>query len=46
MRAVLEGFVDADVWSEADALRVVDLIAYRNAARVYGLEIEEGVGPW
>jgi uncharacterized protein len=46
MRAVLEGFVDADVWSEADALRVVDLIAYRNASRVYGLEIEEGVGPW
>jgi predicted TIM-barrel fold metal-dependent hydrolase len=34
---VLRGFVDAGDWSETDALRVVDLIAHDNAARVYRL---------
>jgi uncharacterized protein len=34
---VLQGFVDADEWSEADASRVVDLIANGNARRVYRL---------
>ena len=34
---VLRGFVDNGDWSEADALRVVDLIARGNAARVYRL---------
>lgn len=37
IRRVLQGFVDAGDWSEADAIRVVDLIATGNAARVYGL---------
>jgi uncharacterized protein len=37
IRDVLHGFVDAGEWSEADAIRVVDLIAHRNAARVYRL---------
>jgi len=32
---VLREFVDAGEWSEADAIRVVDLIAHENAARVY-----------
>jgi len=31
----LGGFVEAGDWSEADAIRVVDLIAHHNAARVY-----------
>jgi hypothetical protein len=34
---VLQGFVDTDEWSEADAIRVVDLIARENARRVYRL---------
>ncbi|MEY8016179.1 amidohydrolase family protein [Mycobacterium servetii] len=34
---VLRGFVDTGDWSEADALRVVDLIARVNATRVYRL---------
>jgi uncharacterized protein len=34
---VLSGFVDDGDWSEADAVRVVDLIARDNTARVYGL---------
>jgi predicted TIM-barrel fold metal-dependent hydrolase len=34
---VLQGFVDADEWSETDAIRVIDLIAHGNARRVYGL---------
>ncbi|MGH3637347.1 MAG: amidohydrolase family protein, partial [Mycobacterium sp.] len=34
---VLSGFVDNDDWSEADAVRVVDLIAHTNAARIYRL---------
>ena len=33
----LQGFVDAGEWGEADAIRVVDLIAHGNAHRVYGL---------
>jgi uncharacterized protein len=35
---VLQGFVGADEWSEADAIRVVNLIAHDNARRVYGLK--------
>ncbi|MCV7298704.1 amidohydrolase family protein [Mycobacterium barrassiae] len=38
IREVLQGFVDADEWSEADAIRVVDLIARDNARRVYSLD--------
>lgn len=34
---VLAGFVDADEWSAADAVRVVDLIAHQNAQRIYRL---------
>ena len=34
----LQGFVDADEWSETDAIRVVDLIAHENARRVYHLD--------
>jgi len=34
---VLRDFVDSDEWSEADALRVVDLIARDNATRIYGV---------
>jgi predicted TIM-barrel fold metal-dependent hydrolase len=34
---VLSGFVDNDDWSEADAIRVVNLIAHDNAARIYRL---------
>ncbi|BBX16375.1 amidohydrolase [Mycolicibacterium duvalii] len=33
----LQGFVDAGEWSQPDAVRVIDLIAHRNAERVYGL---------
>jgi uncharacterized protein len=36
IHGVLQGFVDAGEWSEADAMRVVDLIAHGNARRVYG----------
>lgn len=32
---VLRAFVDRGEWSEADAIRVVDLIARENAARIY-----------
>jgi predicted TIM-barrel fold metal-dependent hydrolase len=35
-RAVQQ-FVDSDDWSEADAIRVVDLIGHDNAARIYGV---------
>ena len=35
---VLQAFVDSGDWSEADAIRVVDLIAHENARRVYGIE--------
>jgi predicted TIM-barrel fold metal-dependent hydrolase len=34
---VLGGFVGDGDWSEADAIRVVDMIAHDNAARIYGL---------
>lgn len=37
MAAVLTGFVAHDQWSEADAMRVVDLIGRDNAVRVYQL---------
>ena len=37
MRRVLGGFVAAGQWSEADAIRVVDLIASGNARRIYAL---------
>jgi predicted TIM-barrel fold metal-dependent hydrolase len=39
---VLRGFVDRDEWSEADAIRVVDLIARENAARIYRLRATGG----
>ncbi|WP_157011598.1 amidohydrolase family protein, partial [Mycobacterium celatum] len=38
IRQILGAFVADGDWSEADAVRVVDLIAYRNAARIYHLE--------
>jgi uncharacterized protein len=37
IRDVLQGFIDADEWSERDAIRVVDLIAHDTARRVYRL---------
>ena len=37
IREVLQGFVDADEWREADAIRVVDFIAHRTATRIYAL---------
>jgi uncharacterized protein len=37
IRDTLQGFVDADEWSETDAIRVVDLVARRNAERIYAL---------
>ncbi|MCH9667577.1 MAG: amidohydrolase family protein [Actinomycetia bacterium] len=37
MAATLQRFVDADEWSEADAVRIVDMIAHGNARRVYQL---------
>ena len=37
MHRVLREFVVNDEWSEADAIRVVNLIARDNAARIYGL---------
>ena len=38
VRDVLQRFVDADEWSEPDAIRIVDLIAHGNARRVYELD--------
>lgn len=38
IHSALSGFVATDQWSEADAVRVVDLIAHRNAARLYRLD--------
>lgn len=35
---VLRDFVEHGDWSEADAIRVVDLIAHDNAARIYRLD--------
>ena len=37
---VLSGFVEHGDWSLADAIRVVDLIAYENSARIYQLDTE------
>ncbi len=37
IREILQGFIDRGEWSEADAIRVVDLIAHGNARRVYDL---------
>ncbi|HYP96532.1 MAG TPA: amidohydrolase family protein [Mycobacterium sp.] len=37
IRDTLQEFIDADEWSEADAVRVVDLIARENAQRIYAL---------
>ncbi|HZE16758.1 MAG TPA: amidohydrolase, partial [Mycobacterium sp.] len=34
----LWGFIDAGDWGEGDAIRVVDLIARDNAARIYRLD--------
>jgi hypothetical protein len=34
---VLSGFVDDGDWSSTDAMRVVDLIAHGNSARIYRL---------
>jgi predicted TIM-barrel fold metal-dependent hydrolase len=41
---VLQGFVDADDWSEADAIRVVDMIAHDNATRIYRLDRSDQAG--
>lgn len=41
IRDLLQRFVDAGEWSEADALRVSDLIGYRNATRVYRLHADD-----
>lgn len=38
IQRVLRGFVAAGDWSEADAIRVVDLLAHANAARIYRLD--------
>jgi len=37
LRHVLGAWVDEGEWAAADAERVVEAIAYRNAQRVYGL---------
>jgi uncharacterized protein len=44
IRDVVAGFIEAGEWSEAGAIRVVDLIAHRNAARVYRLQTQNGFG--
>lgn len=36
--SVLGGFVDSGEWSQADAVRVIDLIAHGTAERVYALD--------
>jgi predicted TIM-barrel fold metal-dependent hydrolase len=41
IQRVLSGFVADDDWSAADAVRVVDMIAHDNAARIYRLEPAE-----
>jgi uncharacterized protein len=38
IQRVLSGFVDTGDWSASDAMRVVDLIARGNAARIYRLD--------
>jgi predicted TIM-barrel fold metal-dependent hydrolase len=45
MQRVLEGYVASGDWSEADAVRVVDLIAHNNAARIYRLASGDPRGP-
>ncbi len=42
--ATLQRFVDADEWSQTDAVRVVDLIAHGNAGRVYELDSSDAGG--
>jgi len=42
--ATLQRFVDADEWSQTDAVRVVDLIAHGNAGRVYELGSSDAGG--
>lgn len=42
---VLGGFVEAGDWSETEAIRVVDLIAQHNAARIYRLASGDPRGP-
>ncbi|MDP7701895.1 MULTISPECIES: amidohydrolase family protein [unclassified Mycobacterium] len=42
---VLHGFVETGDWSEKDAIRVVDLIAHHNAARIYRLASGDPRGP-
>lgn len=37
IQRVLQRFVDDGDWSEADAIRVVDMIAHRNATHLYRL---------
>ena len=34
---VVGGWIDDDDWSEADARRIVQLVAHENARRVYAL---------
>jgi uncharacterized protein len=38
IQRLLHNWVDTGEWSEADAIRVVDLIGFRNAIRVYQLD--------
>ena len=38
IRSQLQTFVDAGEWSEPDAIRVAELIGFRNAFRVYGID--------
>jgi len=38
IRDVVQAFVDADEWSQADAIRVVGLITHGNARRLYRLD--------
>jgi predicted TIM-barrel fold metal-dependent hydrolase len=41
IRDILQDFVGAGEWNEADAIRVADLIGYRNALRVYALRVDD-----
>lgn len=38
IRNILSGFTESGEWGEADAARVTEMIGYRNAVRVYGLD--------
>jgi predicted TIM-barrel fold metal-dependent hydrolase len=40
IRRLLDGFVESGDWREADAIRVVHLVAHGNAGRVYGLSVK------